>query len=205
MDYMSSAFIQKTLFARNTSMPKKYVVAFKYDADVYSRVITGARISTNVEVSLFAIRKRNFHLKWPFHESQGSSGDFQFENGHEITDSRYAWANIHIPSTESFTVDVEMRGYMGMSRTGFGRWLNTKEFRPRHSSALYVCATEQPKTQYRRFEFGKRRDGDGLLHFEKELISPTDNRRPRHTIQYSNPNVTLTSVSIGVNVSVNER
>lgn len=48
---MSHAFLERTLFSRNTSEPKSYVVGFKYEGDISSTVITGATISTDVQVN----------------------------------------------------------------------------------------------------------------------------------------------------------
>lgn len=85
---------------------------------------------------------------------------------------------------------------------GLTRWIRIKEYQPRSSALICTRNAARPKTWYRQFKFGKRKDGDRLLHFERETIAPMDVRLPRHSIEYSDPNVNLTSVLIRIDVSV---
>lgn len=94
-----------------------------------------------------------------------------------------------------------MLGSPGLGYVGMARFLHIKLFRPRSCALICVNNKMRPKTTYRLFEFGKRQTGDFLLHLRKEYITSADERLPRHLIEYKNLNVTLTSVSIRVNVS----
>lgn len=132
-----------------------------------------------------------------------SDGSFMVENGREVFKPRFAKADIHIPRTTNFTVDVEMRGTRGLGHIdGLSRFIDVKEFQPRSSALICTRNKLRPKSVYRKFKFGKRRDGDVLLSFQQEYVKSMDNNRlPRHRIEYKHSNVTFTSVEMSVNVS----
>lgn len=94
-----------------------------------------------------------------------------------------------------------MKGYPGLERiSDIAEYLQPKEFRSRFSVLICTCGEIRLKAAYREFDFGKRADGDILLHFKKEIVSPVDKRLPRRTIEYWDSNANLTSVSIRLNV-----
>lgn len=56
-------FLEKTLFTRNTTTPKSYVVGFKYVGDTFSGVIYNGRIYSNAQVHFRCIIIRGLSLE----------------------------------------------------------------------------------------------------------------------------------------------
>lgn len=203
---MSHAFLERTLFSRNTSEPKSYVVGFKYEGDISSTVITGATISTDVQVNF-----KDFFFKLFFFQLnlalnfQHSWGHAEFNNGIDIYDNHYAIADIHVPSTKNFSVDVNLYGNMGIGSAiyGMSSFLRLKIFRPRSSALLGACNQHHPKTAFRQFAYGQRADDDSLLQFRKDSVGANDDKLPRYNVYFEDTNAKLTSVMVRLNVSLN--
>lgn len=51
---LGHTFLERTLFIRNTTIPKSYVVGFKYVGDVSSTVIAGGIIRSDAQVGSFS-------------------------------------------------------------------------------------------------------------------------------------------------------
>lgn len=85
---------------------------------------------------------------------------------------------------------------------GLRRWLAVKIFLKRSFALMCMRNSGRPEAAYRQFEFGKRTDGDILLHFEKQSITTYNNRLPKHSIEYTGSDVNLTAVFIRLDVSM---
>lgn len=48
-------FLERTLFTRNTTIPKSYIAGFRYVGDVSSTVIGGGIISSDAQVQYFIL------------------------------------------------------------------------------------------------------------------------------------------------------
>lgn len=122
-------------------------------------------------------------------------------------DNRSAIADIYIPSTKKFTVNVTVYGSLDggyaikaiQSDTG-------KFFKARSSAIISECNQHRPKTAFRQFVYGQREHDDALLYFGKEYVTPNDRlysfkRFPRYMINFDDKDRKLTSVIVRMNVS----
>lgn len=136
---------------------------------------------------------------------QHSWGHAEFNNGIDIYDNHYAIADIHVPSTKNFSVDVNLYGNMGIGSAiyGMSSFLRLKIFRPRSSALLGACNQHHPKTAFRQFAYGQRVDDDSLLQFRKDSVGANDDKLPRYNVYFEDTNAKLTSVMVRLNVSLN--
>lgn len=124
-------------------------------------------------------------------------------NGLSIHDDHYLNAQIHIRDATNFDVGVELRGMMGIGYiAGLYRWIKVKQFRPRSSALICAIDKNQPQTKYRELVFGKRKDGDSILHARRVSFS-YGSELPRHKLEFEDKNVNLTAAVIRFNVSYN--
>ncbi|XP_055321236.1 uncharacterized protein LOC129577748 [Sitodiplosis mosellana] len=176
--YDGTTFLERTLFTRNTTMPKSYVVGFKYVSDIFGRDIYNGIIHS---------------------DAQNTWGGGDLGTVIDIHDTRYLNANIHIPNATKFEVDIQLKGIMGIGYTGMERFLGINVIRPR--SYALICAINEKKshTKYRELVFGERKDGDAVLYARAESFASSNSELPRHNIEFEDNSAILTAASIRLN------
>lgn len=92
-----STFLERTLFTRNNTMPKSYVVGFKYVSDIFGRNIYHGIIHSNAKVSIIG-------FAWP----ERTNVQYQsFTKNFHLDSSREAFHSVWLKNT--FTIKIQLR------------------------------------------------------------------------------------------------
>ncbi|XP_031638362.1 uncharacterized protein LOC116350648 [Contarinia nasturtii] len=173
-------FFERTLFTRNTTVPKSYVVTFKYITSTFDGFINQAVIHSNAQ-------NTTGHLDLTHVDNRGAY-DINIPDQHIN-------AEINIPNATNFNVGVELSRSSLFEASNFGHFALLRITRPK-SYALICSTPEKKNTKYREWMFGERKDGDTILYARKKSGKFLGKFQ---YIEYEDSNVIFTAAVIKLN------
>lgn len=135
---------------------------------------------------------------------QPSNATISTKDEMDFDKKRIVEVNADIRNASDFNVDISVRGFssgIDFRRIQFGFLGGSRTFiKPRSFAIMCVTDRNRGMRKKRTFEFGKRRDGDFLVRFERHRVGGTI-LLPSHTFDFTDVHINITYVQLTMTVS----